>query len=60
MINNINKLSEIQFIKIFTNIFENSQFIAEDLYKKNKNLDLIFIGDSEYPFLEFLKKILIH
>ena len=43
MINNINKLSEIQFIKIFANIFENSQFIAEDLYKKKgegfKNFD---------------------
>ena len=43
MINNINKLSEIQFIKIFTNIFENSQFIAEALYKKKgegfKNFD---------------------
>jgi len=37
MINNINKLSEIQFIKIFANIFENSQFIAEDLYKKKGN-----------------------
>ena len=34
MINNINKLSEVQFIKLFANIFENSQFIAEDLYKK--------------------------
>ena len=34
MINNINKLSEIQFIKLFANIFENSQFIAEGLYKK--------------------------
>ena len=34
MINNINKLSEIQFIKIFANIFENSQFIALALYKK--------------------------
>ena len=43
MINNINKLSEIQFIKIFANIFENSQFMAEDLYKKKgegfKNFD---------------------
>ena len=37
MINNINKLSEIQFIKIFANIFENSQFIAEDLYKKKED-----------------------
>ena len=43
MINNINKLSEIQFIKLFANIFENSQFMAEDLYKKKgegfKNFD---------------------
>ena len=34
MINNINKLPETQFIKLFANIFENSQFIAEALYKK--------------------------
>ena len=34
MINNINKLPEVQFIKLFANIFENSQFIAEALYKK--------------------------
>ena len=34
MINNINKLSEIQFIKLFANIFENSQFIAKALYEK--------------------------
>ena len=34
MINNINKLPEVQFIKIFSNFFENSQFIAEALYKK--------------------------
>ena len=34
MINDINKLSEIQFIKLFANIFENSQFIAKALYEK--------------------------
>ena len=34
MINNINKLPEVQFIKLFANIFENSHFIAEALYKK--------------------------
>ena len=43
MINNINKLSETQFIKLFANIFENSRFIAEDLYRKKgdgfKNFD---------------------
>ena len=43
MINNINKFPETQFIKLFANIFENSRFIAEDLYRKKgdgfKNFD---------------------
>ena len=34
MINKINKLPESDFIKFFANIFENSRFIAEELYKK--------------------------
>ena len=34
MINNFNELPESQFIKLFANIFENSRFIAEKLYKK--------------------------
>ena len=50
MINNINKLSEIQFIKIFANIFENSQFIAEALYKKK--------GDGFNDFEDLIKKML--
>ena len=50
MTNNINKLSEIQFIKIFANIFENSQFIAEALYKKK--------GDDFKDFEDLAKKIL--
>ena len=50
MINNINKLSEIQFIKIFANIFENSQFIAEALYKKK--------GDGFNDFEDLTKKML--
>ena len=32
MINKINKLSKSEFIKVFANIFENSRWIAEDLY----------------------------
>ena len=32
MINKINKLSESEFIKVFANIFENSIWIAEELY----------------------------
>ena len=34
MINKINKLSESEFIKVFANIFENSSWIAHELYKK--------------------------
>ena len=34
MINKINKLPESDFIKFFANIFENSRFITEELYKK--------------------------
>ena len=32
MINKINKLSQSEFIKVFANIFENSRWIAEELY----------------------------
>jgi OHCU decarboxylase len=34
MINKINKLSQSEFIKVFANIFENSIWIAEELYKQ--------------------------
>ena len=34
MINKINKLSESEFIKVFANIFENSSWIASELYKE--------------------------
>ena len=34
MINKINKLSQSEFIKVFANIFENSAWIAEELYKQ--------------------------
>jgi len=50
MINNINKLSEIQFIKLFANIFENSQFIAEALYEKK--------GDGFNDFENLTKKMM--
>jgi len=33
MINKINKLSKSEFIKVFRNIFENSSWISEELYK---------------------------
>ena len=50
MINNINKLPEIQFIKFFANIFENSQFIAEALYKKK--------GDGFNDFKDLINKMM--
>ena len=50
MINNINKLSEIQFIKLFANIFENSQFLAEDLYRKK--------GEGFNDFEDLIKKMM--
>jgi len=34
MINKINKLSKSEFIKVFTNIFENERWIAEELYNQ--------------------------
>ena len=34
MINKINKLSQSEFIKVFANIFENSTWIANELYKQ--------------------------
>jgi len=34
MINKINKLSKSEFIKVFTNIFENASWIAEELYNQ--------------------------
>ena len=50
MINNINKLSEIQFIKLFANIFVNSQFIAKALYEKK--------GDGFDNFENLTKKMM--
>ena len=34
MINKINKLSRSEFIKVFANIFENTRWIAEELYNQ--------------------------
>ena len=50
MINNINKLPETQFINLFANIFENSQFIAEDLYRKK--------GEGFNDFEDLSKKMM--
>ena len=50
MINNINKLPKTQFINLFANIFENSQFIAEALYEKK--------GDGFSDFENLTKKMM--
>ena len=50
MINNINKLSKVKFVKLFANIFENSQFIAEALYKKK--------GDGFNDFKDLINKMM--
>ena len=42
MINKINKLSKTVFIKVFGNIFENSEWIANELY-------------NQKPFINFMK-----
>ena len=34
MINKINKLSRSEFVKVFANIFENTEWIAEELYNQ--------------------------
>ena len=34
MINKINKLPQSEFIKVFANIFENTRWIAEELYNQ--------------------------
>ena len=39
MINKINKLSQSEFIKVFANIFENTVWIAEELYKQKPFTD---------------------
>ncbi len=43
MINKINKLPESDFIKFFANIFENSRFITEELYKKKVSVLMILV-----------------
>jgi len=39
MINKINKLSKTEFIKVFGNIFENSEWIAKELYFQKPFVD---------------------
>ena len=62
-INKINKLSQSEFIKVFANIFENSSWIASELYKEKpfdnfENLSskilAIFDNSTKYQQLKIL------
>ena len=54
MINKINKLSESEFIKVFANIFENSIWIAEELYTQKPFND--FEESNNSPGCGFIKR----
>ena len=65
MINKINKLAKIEFIKVFANIFENSKWIAEELHKQrpfesfedlSSKMILIFKVSTKEQKLEVLNK----
>ena len=63
MINKINKLSQSEFIKVFANIFENSSWIALELYRQKpfnnfKNLSSKILGIFENITKEEQLKIL--
>ena len=62
-INKINKLSQSDFVKVFTNIFENARWIAEGLYKQKpfndfQDLSLKMLGIFENTTKEKQLKIL--
>ena len=65
MINKINKLAKIEFIKVFANIFENSKWIAEELHEQrpfesfedlSSKMILIFKASTKEKKLEILNK----
>ena len=65
MINKINKLAKIEFIKVFANIFENSKWIAEELHEQgpfesfedlSSKMILIFKDSTKEKKLEILNK----
>ena len=52
MINKINKLSETEFTKAFGNIFENSEWIAKELYKEKPFSDFKELFSSMMSIFE--------
>ena len=56
MINKINKLSQSEFIKVFANIFENSRWIAEELYKQKPFGDFNELSSKMMNIFEMASK----
>ena len=56
MINKINKLSQTEFIKVFANIFENTRWIAEELYKQKPFADFGELSSKMMAIFEMSSK----
>jgi len=56
-INNINQLNKSDFLSVFGNIFEKTEWIAEKVFdlKPFKNIELLDLGMSQKPKLDFFK-----
>ena len=53
MINKINKLPQSEFIKVFANIFENTRWIAEELYKQKPFGDFDELSSKMMDIFDF-------
>ena len=56
MINKINKLPQSEFIKVFANIFENTVWIAEELYKQKPFVDFNDLSSKMMNIFEMSSK----
>ena len=56
MINKINKLSKSEFIKVFANIFENTRWIAEELYNQKPFYDFNELSSKMLNIFEITTK----
>ena len=52
MINEINKLTKTEFIKVFGNIFENSEWIADELYNQKPFIDFMKLSSNMIKIFE--------
>ena len=56
MINKINKLSRSEFVKVFANIFENTEWIAEELYTQKPFNDFKELSSKMLDIFENVSK----